>query len=56
MQIGQNTVVSVPTCYTAVKKEVRKNKVEETGNENPLIFLFGSGQLIPAFEDNLIGT
>ncbi len=32
-----------------------KNMVEETGEENPLIFLVGSGQLIPAFEANLLG-
>lgn len=37
------------------KEGNERTQVEETGNDNPLIFLFGSGQLIPAFEENLNG-
>ena len=55
MRIGQNTVVSVTYVLHSSQEGSEKNKVEESGNENPLIFLFGSGQLIPAFEDNLAG-
>lgn len=55
MQIGQNTVVSVTYVLHSSQEGKEKNKVEETGNENPLLFLFGSGQLIPAFEENLVG-
>ncbi len=55
MQIGQNTVVTVTYVLHSSKEGSEKNKVEETGSENPLIFLVGSGQLIPAFEENLMG-
>jgi len=55
MQIGENTVVSVTYVLHSSKDGSKKNKVEETGDENPLTFLFGSGQLIPAFEENLSG-
>lgn len=55
MQIGQNTVVSVTYELHSSQEGSEKNKVEETGDENPLVFLFGSGQLIPAFEENLLG-
>ena len=55
MQIGQNKVVSVTYILHSSKDGSEKVMVEETGNENPLIFLFGSGQLIPAFESNLNG-
>lgn len=55
MQIGQNKVVSVTYVLHSSKDGSDRVMVEETGNENPLIFLFGSGQLIPAFESNLMG-
>lgn len=55
MQIGQNTIVTVTYVLHSSTGESEKVMVEETGNENPLIFLFGSGQLIPAFEENLSG-
>jgi len=55
MQIGQNKVVSVTYVLHSSKDGSERVMVEETGNENPLVFLFGSGQLIPAFESNLMG-
>lgn len=55
MQIGQNKVVTVTYVLHSSKEGAEKTMVEETGNENPLIFLYGSGQLIPAFEENLTG-
>ena len=53
MLVGDKKVVSV--IY-----ELRKNKkdgeVVEALNENqPLVFLFGSGNLLPKFEENLAG-
>ncbi len=55
MQIGQNTVVSVTYLLKSSQNGSEPVKVEETGNENPLVFLFGAGQLIPEFERNLMG-
>jgi FKBP-type peptidyl-prolyl cis-trans isomerase SlyD len=55
MQIGQNKVVTVTYVLHSSKAGSEKNMVEETGEENPLVFLVGSGQLIPAFEENLMG-
>jgi FKBP-type peptidyl-prolyl cis-trans isomerase SlyD len=55
MQIGQNKVVTVSYVLHSSKEGSEKVKVEEPGDENPLVFLFGSGQLIPAFESNLLG-
>jgi FKBP-type peptidyl-prolyl cis-trans isomerase SlyD len=55
MQIGNQTVVTVTYSLHSSKAEQERNFVEETPLENPLIFLFGSGQLIPSFEQNLNG-
>lgn len=55
MQIGKNSVVSVTYVLHSNREGQERDKVEETGNDNPLVFLFGSGQLIPAFEENLAG-
>ncbi|CAN5561875.1 FKBP-type peptidyl-prolyl cis-trans isomerase [soil metagenome] len=53
MQIGPNKVVTVSYSLQSSMPGAEKVFVEETGDENPLTFLFGSGQLIPAFETNL---
>jgi FKBP-type peptidyl-prolyl cis-trans isomerase SlyD len=55
MQIGNQTVVTVTYALHSSKAEQERNFVEETPEENPLVFLFGSGQLIPSFEENLNG-
>ena len=55
MQIGPNKVVSVTYRLQSSQPGAEPVFVEETGNENPLTFLFGSGQLIPEFERNLEG-
>jgi FKBP-type peptidyl-prolyl cis-trans isomerase SlyD len=55
MQIGPNKVVSVTYLLKSSLPGAEPVFVEETGDENPLIFLFGSGQLIPEFERNLAG-
>ena len=50
MKIEVNTVPSL-TYTLAVEGE----HVESTTTENPLVFLFGSGQMIPGFERQLEG-
>ena len=55
MKIEKNTVVSVTYDLHASDAENEKKFVEKTNNENPLTFLFGSGNLIQAFEENLLG-
>jgi len=55
MQIGPNKVVAVSYRLQSSQDGAEPVFVEETGNENPLTFLFGSGQLIPEFESNLEG-
>lgn len=55
MEVSKDKVVSVTYVLHSNLEGQEKSLVEETGNENPLTFLFGSGQLIPAFEDNLRG-
>lgn len=55
MQIGQNTVVSVTYKLESSQGDSAPSFVEETNESQPLVFLFGSGQLIPEFEKNLEG-
>jgi len=55
MQIGQNTVVTVTYSLKSNLPGSAPEFVEETGIGNPLVFLFGGGQLIPEFEKNLSG-
>lgn len=50
MKIEVNTVPSV--TYTL---SVEGEKIESTDKDNPLVFLFGSGQMIPGFEKGLEG-
>lgn len=53
MLIGQNKVVSLH-CRLNVDDEAGE-PVEETFGGEPLVFLFGAGQMIPEFERNLDG-
>lgn len=50
MAIDANMVVSLNYKLTDSKTG---NKIEETTTENPMLFLFGVGAVIPEFEDNL---
>ena len=52
MKITQNSVVSLK--YTLANNQTGE-KIEETNESNPLVFLFGVGSLIPEFEQNLDG-
>jgi FKBP-type peptidyl-prolyl cis-trans isomerase SlyD len=53
MQITQNSVVSI--TYALRLNNAEGELVQEVGTDNPLVFLFGAGNLLPAFEDNLDG-
>jgi len=56
MKIGNNTVVSITyDLHTSNKEDTDQNFVESADRNNPLVFLFGIGGMIPAFEDNLAG-
>ncbi|MFM9056270.1 MAG: FKBP-type peptidyl-prolyl cis-trans isomerase, partial [Bacteroidota bacterium] len=56
MIIQANTVVTVRyVLHSSQGVDPGRTLVEETGEENPLVFLVGSGQLIPQFEQNMIG-
>lgn len=55
MKIEINKVVSVTYRLEANTDGAEKQHIETAGKEQPLTFLFGSGGLIPAFEENLFG-
>jgi FKBP-type peptidyl-prolyl cis-trans isomerase SlyD len=55
MKIQQNKVVTVTYRLDANAQGQEKSHIETAGTDRPLIFLFGSGGLIPAFEENLLG-
>ena len=52
MTISQNTVVTLQ--YTLSDHKTGE-QIEATNESNPLVFLYGVGGMIPAFEDNLRG-
>jgi FKBP-type peptidyl-prolyl cis-trans isomerase SlyD len=56
MKIEKNKVVSVNYDLHSTSAEAKeKTHVESTGNDNPLVFLFGAGNMLPEFEKNLEG-
>ena len=55
MTIEINKVVSVTYRLEANTEGAERQHIETAGKEQPLTFLFGSGGLIPAFEENLFG-
>lgn len=52
MKIAQNTAVTLK--YTLTNNKTSE-KIEETSEANPFVFLYGIGSLIPEFEQNLDG-
>lgn len=52
MKIEPQHVVSL-TYNLYVDKDGKEELVEKTTEEQPLTFLFGAGQMLPAFEENL---
>ncbi len=53
MTIAENKVVSI--VYQLRKDNLKGEVVEELSKDSPLTFLFGRGNLLPKFEDNLAG-
>jgi FKBP-type peptidyl-prolyl cis-trans isomerase SlyD len=52
MTIQENTVVSLSYKLTNHKTG---ETIEETTTENPMVFLFGVGGVLPQFEENIQG-
>lgn len=55
MKIEKNKVVSVTYKLESNPDGAERALVEVADETRPLIFLFGSGGMIPAFEENLLG-
>lgn len=55
MKITKNAVVSVTYDLEVSDAQNPKTFVERADKAHPLVFLFGSGGLIPAFEENVNG-
>jgi FKBP-type peptidyl-prolyl cis-trans isomerase SlyD len=56
MKIGEKTVVSLNYHLTVPnEKGGDEISIEQTSKEDPFVFLFGAGQLLPEFEGNLFG-
>jgi len=54
MTIEPQKVVSL-TYKLFVDKGEGEELIEETNTENPLVFLYGAGNMLPKFEENLSG-
>ncbi len=52
MQITKNTVVSL--SYVLKRDDANGEIIEETRHGDPLVFLYGNGQMLPKFEENLV--
>jgi FKBP-type peptidyl-prolyl cis-trans isomerase SlyD len=55
MKIEQNSVVSVTYDLKAGMPGSQAEQIESVDTSNPLVFIFGSGMMIPGFENNLNG-
>src|SRR5580765_5953871 len=56
MKIEKNKVVALSYELHSSTQEVKERAhVESTEQNNPLVFLFGAGNMIPEFEKNLEG-
>lgn len=53
MTVSENKVVSI--IYQLRKDNAEGEVVEELSKDNPLTFLYGRGNLLPKFEENLAG-
>jgi len=51
MQISKNTVVSL--SYILKQDDSKGELIEQTKENDPLVFLYGVGQMLPKFEENL---
>lgn len=53
MEIKENRVVSL--TYELRKDSEKGEVLEQVMDENPLVFLYGNGGMLPKFEENLAG-
>lgn len=53
MKIAPNTVVSM--TYTLTEKDAEGTMIQEVNKDKPFVFLYGSGFLLPKFEENILG-
>lgn len=53
MKIAPNTVVSM--TYKLTEKDADGMMIQEVNKDKPFVFLFGSGFLLPKFEENITG-
>jgi len=54
MTISNNKVVAVNYHLSANVEDESPELIEQTTKETPFVFIFGSGQLLPDFEKNLL--
>ena len=54
MTISNNKVVAVNYHLSANVEQEAPELIEQTTKETPFVFIFGSGQLLPDFEKNLL--
>lgn len=53
MKIANNTVVSM--TYTLTEVDENGQMIQEVNKDKPFVFLYGSGFLLPKFEENIVG-
>jgi FKBP-type peptidyl-prolyl cis-trans isomerase SlyD len=53
MKIEKNTVVTLK--YRLTENDINGSLIEEVDESNPFVFLYGQGQLLPDFENNIEG-
>jgi len=53
MKIADNAVVSM--TYTLTENDENGTMIQEVNKDKPFVFLFGSGFLLPKFEENILG-
>ncbi|MGY3053417.1 FKBP-type peptidyl-prolyl cis-trans isomerase SlyD [Pedobacter sp. UYEF25] len=55
MNISENTVVSLTYELHTTNEEGKTVFIEKADEENPLVFLYGVGMMLPKFEEQLTG-
>ncbi len=55
MKIQQNSVVGLTYDLHTTNEEGQSVFVEQADEQNPLVFLYGVGMMLPKFEENLAG-
>lgn len=53
MKIANSTVVSM--TYTLTENDENGSMIQEVNNDKPFVFLYGSGFLLPKFEEHIAG-